>query len=178
MEESFFVKIIVDDLFFIFGVGCEWMKYDNNEVFGVVIGLVWMFVGGEILFIEFFFIKGKGKLILIGNLGDVMKELVVIVLEFLKVYFGFIGLEQEIFDEWNVYIYVLEGVIFKDGLSVGIIMFMVLVFFFFGCCVKKYLVMIGEIMLCGEVLLVGGIKEKILVVKWVNIKEIILCECN
>lgn len=101
-----------------------------------------------------------------------------LVLEYFKVYIKLLNLQEDIFDNWNIYIYVFEGVIFKDGLLVGIIMVILLVFVFIQCKVKVNLVMIGEIILCGKVLFVGGIKEKILVVKCVGIKDIILCEEN
>lgn len=107
-----------------------------------------------------------------------MKEFVFIVLSFIKVNSENLGIDFKIFEEKDIYLYVFEGVIFKDGLLVGIIMFMVLIFVFIGKWAKIYVAMIGEIILCGKVLFVGGIKEKILVVKWVGMKEIIFCQEN
>lgn len=100
------------------------------------------------------------------------------VLSFFKVNVELLGIDYELFEKNDIYFYVLEGVIFKDGLLVGVIMFIILMSFFFGWMVKLYLVMMGEIILWGKVLFVGGIKEKILVVKCVGIKEIILCQEN
>lgn len=95
----------------------------------MVIGLVWIVVGGEILFVEISLSCGKGGcFILIGNLGEVMKEFVMLVFEYIKVYVLFLNLDEEIFDNWNIYVYVFEGVILKDGLLVGIIMVILLVF--------------------------------------------------
>lgn len=178
MEEDFKVKITAEDLFSILGAGREKTKYDTNEVPGVVTGLAWTSVGGEILFIESSLTKGKGKLTLTGNLGEVMKESAVIALEFLKAHSGMIGLQQEIFDEHNVHIHVPEGATPKDGPSAGITMLTSLASSFSGRRVRKNLAMTGEITLRGEVLPVGGIKEKILAAKRANIKEIILCERN
>jgi ATP-dependent Lon protease len=162
----------------VLGAGRERTKYDNNDVPGVVTGLAWTSVGGDILFIESSLTKGKGKLTLTGNLGDVMKESAVIALEFLKAHSSWLELEQERFDETNVHIHVPEGATPKDGPSAGITMLTALASAFTGRKVKKNLAMTGEITLRGEVLPVGGIKEKILAAKRANIKEIILCERN
>ncbi len=178
LEESFSEKITMDELTDILGAGREKTKYDNNDVPGVVTGLAWTSVGGDILFIESSLTKGKGKLTLTGNLGDVMKESAVIALEFLKAHSDWLGLEQDVFDEKNVHIHVPEGATPKDGPSAGITMLTSLASSFSGRKVKKNLAMTGEITLRGEVLPVGGIKEKILAAKRANIKEIILCERN
>ncbi len=178
MEETYDVKVSVDHLTSILGPGRERTKYDNNNVPGVVTGLAWTSVGGDILFIESSLTKGKGRLTLTGNLGDVMKESAMIALEFLKSHAGLLGLEQEKFDETNVHIHVPEGATPKDGPSAGITMLTSIASSFTGRKVKKQLAMTGEITLRGEVLPVGGIKEKILAAKRANIKEIILCERN
>lgn len=178
LEEEFEVKVEIGQLQDILGPGREKTKYDNNDVPGVVTGLAWTSVGGDILFIESSLTKGKGKLTLTGNLGDVMKESAVIALEFLKAHSDWFGLPQEQFDETNVHIHVPEGATPKDGPSAGITMLTSLASSFTQRKVKKNLAMTGEITLRGEVLPVGGIKEKILAAKRANIKEIILCERN
>jgi ATP-dependent Lon protease len=178
IEEEYEVKVELDQLQSILGAGREKTKYDNNDVPGVVTGLAWTSVGGDILFIESSLTKGKGKLTLTGNLGDVMKESAVIALEFLKSHSDMLGLTQDLFDETNVHIHVPEGATPKDGPSAGITMLTSLASSFSKRKVKKNLAMTGEITLRGEVLPVGGIKEKILAAKRANIKEIILCERN
>ncbi len=178
MEEEFEVKVTANDLFDILGSGRGRTKYDNNEVAGVVTGLAWTSVGGDILFIESSITKGKGKLTLTGNLGDVMKESAVIALEYLKSHSDLIGLEQEVFDHHNIHVHVPEGATPKDGPSAGITMLTSLASSYSQRKVKKNLAMTGEITLRGDVLPVGGIKEKILAAKRAKIKEIILCEKN
>lgn len=178
MEETFDAKIKKEDLFTILGAGRGRTKYENNEVAGVVTGLAWTSVGGDILFIESSITKGKGKLTLTGNLGDVMKESAVIALEFLKAHSSWLNLDQEVFDTYNVHIHVPEGATPKDGPSAGITMLTSLASLFTQKRVKANLAMTGEITLRGEVLPVGGIKEKILAAKRAGIKEIILCEKN
>jgi ATP-dependent Lon protease len=178
MEEKFEVKLQIKDLHGILGIGRSKTKYLNNDVAGVVTGLAWTSVGGDILFIESSITKGKGKLTLTGNLGDVMKESAVIALEFLKAHSQWIHLEQEIFDNYNVHVHVPEGATPKDGPSAGITMLTSLASVFTQRKVKKNLAMTGEITLRGDVLPVGGIKEKVLAAKRASIKEIILCEQN
>ena len=178
MEEEFKPKMVKEDLFTILGAGRGRTKYDNNSVAGVVTGLAWTSVGGDILFIESSITKGKGKLTLTGNLGDVMKESAVIALEYLKAHSDWFGLSQEVFDNYNVHIHVPEGATPKDGPSAGITMLTSLASLFSQRKVKKNLAMTGEITLRGDVLPVGGIKEKILAAKRASIKEIILCEKN
>ncbi len=178
LDEKYNEKIEEKDLVRMLGPGRERTKYDNNEVPGVVTGLAWTSVGGDILFIESSLTKGKGKLTLTGNLGDVMKESAIIALEFLKAHNNWLHLEQERFDETNVHIHVPEGATPKDGPSAGITMLTSLASSFTGRKVKKNLAMTGEITLRGEVLPVGGIKEKILAAKRAGIKEIILCSRN
>ena len=178
MNEAFEVKISTEELVKVLGPGREKTKYRDNNVAGVVTGLAWTSVGGDILFIESSLTKGKGKLTLTGNLGDVMKESAVIALEYLKAHSNWIGLKQEVFDEYNVHIHVPEGATPKDGPSAGITMLTSLASLFTQRKVKKQLAMTGEITLRGEVLPVGGIKEKILAAKRAKIKDIILCEKN
>ncbi len=178
MEQEYEAKITSSDLFDFLGPDRERTKYDNNKVAGVVTGLAWTSVGGDILFIESSITKGKGRLTLTGNLGDVMKESAVIALEFLKSHSNWLNLDQEIFDEHNVHIHVPEGATPKDGPSAGITMLTSLASLFTQRKVKKNLAMTGEITLRGEVLPVGGIKEKILAAKRAKITEIILCEKN
>jgi len=178
MEETFEPQIESKDLFEFLGAGRGRTKYQNNEVAGVVTGLAWTSVGGDILFIESSITKGKGKLTLTGNLGDVMKESAVIALEFLKAHSSWLNLNQEAFDNHNVHIHVPEGATPKDGPSAGITMLTSLASLFTQRRVKKNLAMTGEITLRGDVLPVGGIKEKILAAKRAGIKEIILCSKN
>lgn len=178
MEETFDVKLNMDDLNTILGVGRSRTKYVNNDVAGVVTGLAWTSVGGDILFIESSITHGKGKLTLTGNLGDVMKESAVIALEFLKAHSHWLNLEQSVFDNYNVHVHVPEGATPKDGPSAGITMLSSLASVFTQRKIKKNLAMTGEITLRGEVLPVGGIKEKVLAARRASIKEIILCEKN
>ncbi len=178
MEESFVPTINKSDLIKILGPSHAKDKYQDNDVAGVVTGLAWTPVGGDILFIETSLTKGKGKLTLTGNLGDVMKESAMIALEYLKSHSDLLRLDQEVFDKWNVHIHVPEGATPKDGPSAGITILTALASAFTQRKVKKYLAMTGEITLRGKVLPVGGIKEKILAAKRANIKEIILSAKN
>ena len=179
MEESYNIKISNEDIIEILGVPrLERDKYENNQVAGVVTGLAWTRVGGDILFIESTISKGKGTLNMTGNLGKVMKESATIALEYIKSNAEKLGLKQEIFEKYNVHIHVPEGATPKDGPSAGITMLTSLVSLFTQRKVKKSLAMTGEITLRGKVLPVGGIKEKILAAKRARIKEILLCEEN
>ncbi|PCJ83940.1 MAG: endopeptidase La [Flavobacteriales bacterium] len=178
MEEDYNAKIKVEDLQKYLGVGREKDKYQGNDVAGVVTGLAWTSVGGDILFIESSLTKGKGKLTLTGNLGDVMKESAMIAHEYLKAHAHKLGLKQEIFEKWNVHIHVPEGATPKDGPSAGIAMLTALASAFTQRKVKPYLAMTGEITLRGQVLEVGGIKEKILAAKRADIREVLLSENN
>ena len=154
-------------------------KYQGNEYAGVVTGLAWTAVGGEILFVETSLSKGKnGKLTLTGNLGDVMKESAMLALEYLKAHTCLLDISEEIFENWNIHIHVPEGAIPKDGPSAGITMVTSLASALTQRKVKQNLAMTGEITLRGKVLPVGGIKEKILAAKRAGIKDIILCEEN
>ena len=179
MEEPYDVKISNKDIIEILGAPrLERDKYENNQVAGVVTGLAWTRVGGDILFIESTISKGKGTLNMTGNLGKVMKESATIALEYIKSNAETLGLKQEIFEKYNVHIHVPEGATPKDGPSAGITMLTSLVSLFTQRKVKKSLAMTGEITLRGKVLPVGGIKEKILAAKRARIKEILLCEEN
>ncbi|WAC39206.1 endopeptidase La [Pedobacter sp. SL55] len=152
--------------------------YEGNEVAGVVTGLAWTQVGGDILFIEASLSPGKGKLTLTGNLGDVMKESAVIALAYIRAHATQFGIDHELFDNFDLHVHVPAGATPKDGPSAGITMLTALVSAFTQRKVKQNLAMTGEITLRGKVLPVGGIKEKILAAKRANIKEIILCKSN
>ena len=153
--------------------------YQGNDYYGVVTGLAWTSVGGEILYIESSLSKGKGgKLTLTGNLGDVMKESAMLALEYLKAHADLFGIDEAMFEDYNVHIHVPEGAIPKDGPSAGITMLTALASAFTKRKVRKNLAMTGEITLRGKLLPVGGIKEKILAAKRAGITDIILCEDN
>ena len=154
-------------------------EYQGNEYAGVVTGLAWTSVGGEILFIETSLSKGKaGKLTLTGNLGDVMKESAMLAMEYIRSHNQQLGIDSDVIDNWNVHVHVPEGAIPKDGPSAGITMVTSLASAFTQRKVKANLAMTGEITLRGKVLPVGGIREKILAAKRAGIKEIILCKDN
>lgn len=153
-------------------------KYQGNDIAGVVTGLAWTPVGGDILFIESSLSKGKGKLTVTGNLGDVMKESAVIAMAYLRAHSEEFKIPVEVFDNWDVHIHFPEGATPKDGPSAGITILTSLASLFTQRKVKGKLAMTGEITLRGKVLPVGGIKEKILAAKRADIKEIILCKDN
>ncbi|MGB2116183.1 MAG: endopeptidase La [Flavobacteriaceae bacterium] len=179
MEETYETKVsntIIED---VLGVArLERDKYENNNVAGVVTGLAWTRVGGDILFIESILSKGKGALNITGNLGKVMKESATIAMEFIKANAETFGINASVFDKYNVHIHVPEGATPKDGPSAGVTMLTSLVSLFTQRKVKKSIAMTGEITLRGKVLPVGGIKEKILAAKRAKIKEILLCKEN
>lgn len=179
MEEEYNVNLTVADIETILGPPrLERDKYENNDVAGVVTGLAWTSVGGDILFIESILSKGKGGLTITGNLGKVMKESATIAMEYIKANADEFGVATEILNNYNVHIHVPEGATPKDGPSAGITMLTSLVSLFTQRKVKNKLAMTGEITLRGKVLPVGGIKEKILAAKRADIKEIILCADN
>lgn len=153
-------------------------EYQGNELPGVVTGLAWTAVGGEILYIESSYSKGKGHLSLTGNLGEVMKESATLALEYIKSHSKEIGIDDKVFEENDIHVHVPAGAVPKDGPSAGITMVTALVSSLTGRKVKKAIAMTGEITLRGKVLPVGGIREKILAAKRAGIKEIILCSEN
>ena len=174
MGQKYNVNVTEKDLVKILGPAHAKDRYQGNDVAGVVTGLAWTSVGGDILFIETSITLGSGKLTLTGNLGDVMKESAVIALEYLKSHSNILGLKPEVFDKWNIHIHVPEGATPKDGPSAGITMLTAIASAFTQRKVKSHLAMTGEITLRGRVLAVGGIKEKILAAKRAGIKEVIL----
>lgn len=152
--------------------------YQDNEVAGVVTGLAWTQVGGEILFVESSLSKGKGALTISGQLGDVMKESAMAALSYLKSSADNIGIDHRIFQQYDLHIHVPAGAVPKDGPSAGITMFVSLASIFTQRKVKSKLAMTGEITLRGKVLPVGGIKEKILAAKRSGVREIVLSAKN
>nr|WP_314864282.1 endopeptidase La [uncultured Flavobacterium sp.] len=179
MEEEYNKKVTDEDIVKVLGVPrLERDKYESNDVAGVVTGLAWTSVGGDILFIEALLSPGKGTMTLTGNLGTVMKESATIALEYIKANSDIMGLNSEILNKYNIHLHVPEGATPKDGPSAGIAMLTSLVSLLTQKRVKKNLAMTGEITLRGKVLPVGGIKEKILAAKRANIKDIILCHEN
>ena len=179
MEEAYDPKINFETIEKILGPArLERDKYEDNEVAGVVTGLAWTSVGGDILFIESALSKGKGVLNITGNLGQVMKESATIALEYLKSNADRYNLDPKLFESYDVHIHVPEGATPKDGPSAGVAMLTSLMSLFTQKRVKKNLAMTGEITLRGKVLAVGGLKEKILAGKRACIKEYILCKDN
>ena len=156
----------------------------NNEMYktanmaGVAVGLAWTYVGGDILFIEISLSEGKGELKMTGNLGNVMKESATTAYTWLQVNAKKLNIDPEMFNKKNIHIHVPEGAVPKDGPSAGITMMTALASAFTGRKIKSYLAMTGEITLRGQVLPVGGIKEKVLAAKRSGIKEIIMCWQN
>ncbi len=179
MEKEYNIKIKDEDILEVLGSPkLQREKYEDNEVAGVVTGLAWTQVGGDILFIESILSKGKGNLNITGNLGKVMKESGTIALEYIKGNAENLGIDPDMIEKYNVHIHVPEGATPKDGPSAGITMLTSLVSLYTQKKVKESIAMTGEITLRGKVLPVGGIKEKILAAKRAHIKEIILCEEN
>ena len=178
LEEPKEPKVNPEDLIEILGPSRDRDKYQGNEHAGVVTGLAWTAVGGDILFIEVSLSKGKGKFTVTGNLGDVMKESSILAMEYLRSHADKYGINPEVFDKWNVHIHVPEGATPKDGPSAGITMLTALASAFTQRKVKAKTAMTGEITLRGRVLPVGGIKEKILAAKRAGIKDILVSEEN
>lgn len=178
-DEAYNQTLTIGDIREYLGV-TEYSKeiYQGNEFAGVVTGLAWTAVGGEILYVETSLSKGKGTLTLTGNLGDVMKESAMLALEYIRSHADQLGLNPELFDRYNVHVHVPEGAIPKDGPSAGITMVTSISSAFTQRKIREHLAMTGEITLRGKVLPVGGIKEKILAAKRAGIKEIILSEAN
>jgi ATP-dependent Lon protease len=178
LEEPFEAAVTPEHLKGILGPSREKDRYQGNETPGVVTGLAWTPNGGDILFIETSLTRGTGKLTLTGNLGDVMKESAMIALEYVKSHAESLRLDVEVISKTNVHLHVPQGAIPKDGPSAGITMVSAMVSAFTGKKIRKALAMTGEITLRGQVLPVGGIKEKILAAKRAGIKEIIMCHRN
>ncbi|MFM8433122.1 MAG: endopeptidase La [Bacteroidota bacterium] len=179
MEEEYEPTVTLDDIHRILGAPqFPADKYQGNDTAGVVTGLAWTSVGGDILFVEVSLNRGKGKVTITGNLGEVMKESAVIAMAYLKAHSDDLGVDFRIFDQWDVNIHVPEGATPKDGPSAGITLLTALASAFTQRKVRNSLAMTGEITLRGKVLPVGGIKEKILAAKRAGIKEIVLCEDN
>ncbi|MCX6185348.1 MAG: endopeptidase La [Flavobacterium sp.] len=179
MEEQYNQKVTDEDIVQVLGAPrMARDKSESNDVAGVVTGLAWTAVGGDILFIESLLSPGKGTMTITGNLGTVMKESATIALEYIKANTALLGLDSEVLSNYNIHLHVPEGATPKDGPSAGIAMLTSLVSLFTQKKIKKNMAMTGEITLRGKVLPVGGIKEKILAAKRANIKEIILCSEN
>jgi ATP-dependent Lon protease len=179
MDEPFNKKIAPGDLKEILGKPIfQKDKLIDNSIAGVVTGLAWTRVGGEILFVEVSLSKGKGNLRLTGNLGDVMKESATLAYEFLKAHASWLNINPDIFDYWNVHIHIPEGATPKDGPSAGITLLTALASAFTQRKVRARMAMTGEITLRGKVLPVGGVKEKILAAKRAKIKTILLSKEN
>jgi ATP-dependent Lon protease len=179
LKEEYNINVSTEEIETILGVArLERDKYETNDVAGVVTGLAWTSVGGDILFIESILSKGKGNLSITGNLGKVMKESATIAMEYIKANAEEFGVHPEVLQKYNVHVHVPEGATPKDGPSAGITMLTSLISSFTQRKVKSKLAMTGEITLRGKVLPVGGIKEKILAAKRANLKEIILCDEN
>lgn len=179
MEEDYDKRIKVETLKTILGPAkVSKDQYTAINAPGVAVGLAWTSVGGDILFIESSLSKGKGKLTLTGNLGEVMKESATTALSFIKAHAVQLSIDESLFDHSDIHIHVPEGAIPKDGPSAGITMLTALTSILKGVPVKPFLAMTGEITLRGKVLPVGGIKEKLLAAKRAGMKEVMLCEEN
>lgn len=179
MEEEYKQKMDVEEVRRILGAEVfDKELYQNNKFAGVVTGLAWTAVGGEILFIESSLSRGKGKLTLSGQLGDVMKESAMTALSYLKSNADKLSINYKVFDNYDLHVHVPAGAVPKDGPSAGITMLTSLASIFTQRKIKNKLAMTGEITLRGKVLPVGGIKEKILAARRAGIKEIILCYKN
>ncbi|MBN7812393.1 endopeptidase La [Algoriphagus sp. H41] len=179
MEEEYTHKVNTEAVRRILGAEIfDKETYQDNSVAGVVTGLAWTSVGGEILFIESSLSKGRGKLTLSGQLGDVMKESAVTALSYLRSKAETLGIDHRVFDQYDLHIHVPAGAVPKDGPSAGITMLTAMASVYTQRKVKAKVAMTGEISLIGKVMPVGGIKEKILAAKRAGIKEIILCKKN
>ena len=153
-------------------------SYENNETAGVVSGLAWSPMGGSVLFVESKLVPGKGQLQITGQLGDVMKESVMLARSYIKAHSDYLDIDQRVFDHWDIHVHFPAGAIPKDGPSAGIAILTSLASLFTQRKVKSKLAMTGEITLRGKVLPVGGIKEKLLAAKRAGITEVILCDQN
>ncbi|MDH6251397.1 ATP-dependent Lon protease [Chryseobacterium sp. H1D6B] len=178
LVKEYDAKISVEKVDEILGVPRPKSLSELTDVPGVVTGLAWTSVGGDILFIESIISNGKGSLTMTGNLGTVMKESATIALEYIKAKHAELGIDQEDIEKKNIHVHVPEGATPKDGPSAGIAMLTSMVSTFKNKKVRPHLAMTGEITLRGKVLPVGGIKEKLLAATRAGIKEVILCEAN
>ncbi len=178
MEKDYDPKISIEKIDEILGVPRPKSISEITGVPGVVTGLAWTQVGGDILFIESILSEGKGNLTMTGNLGTVMKESATIALEYIKAKHNELGISSEDIQKKNIHVHVPEGATPKDGPSAGVAMLTSIVSSFKNKKVKPHLAMTGEITLRGKVLPVGGIKEKLLAAARAGIKEIILCDAN
>lgn len=178
LEKEYDAKISVDKVDEILGVPRPKSLSELTDVPGVVTGLAWTSVGGDILFIESILSNGKGALTMTGNLGNVMKESATIALEYIKAKHEELGIEEDLIEKKNIHVHVPEGATPKDGPSAGIAMLSSMVSSFKNKKLRPHLAMTGEITLRGKVLPVGGIKEKLLAATRAGIKEVILCEAN
>ena len=178
MEKEFDPKISITKIDEILGVPRPKSLSEISNATGVVTGLAWTSVGGDILFIESIISKGKGNLTMTGNLGNVMKESATIALEYIKAKHSELGINGEELEKYNIHVHVPEGATPKDGPSAGIAMLTSMVSSFTNKKVKSHLAMTGEITLRGKVLPVGGIKEKLLAATRAGVKDVILCEAN
>ncbi len=178
LEKDYSPKLTIEKIDEILGVPRPRSLSEITDAPGVVTGLAWTQVGGDILFIESILSFGKGNLTMTGNLGNVMKESATIALEYIKAKHAELGISEEDLKEKNIHVHVPEGATPKDGPSAGIAMLTSIVSSFRNQKVKPHLAMTGEITLRGKVLPVGGIKEKLLAAARAGIKEIILCEAN
>jgi ATP-dependent Lon protease len=178
MGDAEVIQIVKDSLGTVLGPARERDSYEGNHHAGVVTGLAWTPVGGDILFIESSISRGSGKVIVTGNLGDVMKESATIALAYLKSNAEELGIDPKLFTSYDINIHVPQGAIPKDGPSAGVTLLTALTSLFTQKRVAAKLAMTGEITLRGKVLPVGGIKEKILAAKRAKITTIILCDKN
>ncbi|WP_460677142.1 endopeptidase La [Hymenobacter coalescens] len=179
MKEPFPAKLEPDDVSKILGAAIfDRDLYQDNETAGVVTGLAWTSVGGDILFIESLLSRGRGKLTLSGQLGDVMKESAVTALSYLRSRAEELGIDYRVFDQYDLHIHFPEGAVPKDGPSAGIAIFTSIASVFTQRKIRSHLAMTGEITLRGKVLPVGGIKEKLLAAKRAGIRDVILCQKN
>jgi ATP-dependent Lon protease len=179
MEEDYNKKLKKEDVERILGMPIfDKEMYQQSDYAGVVTGLAWTQVGGEILFIESSLSRGRGAMTLSGQLGDVMKESATAALSYLKAHAEDLGIDYRLFSQYDLHVHVPAGAVPKDGPSAGITMFTSLASIYTQRKVKDKLAMTGEITLRGKVLPVGGIKEKILAAKRAGIKDIILSKQN
>ena len=177
-EQEYNAKITVATIDEILGVPRPKSLSEITGVPGVVTGLAWTSVGGDILFIESILSSGKGNLTMTGNLGEVMKESATIALEYIKAKHDDLGISKDDLEKKNIHVHVPEGATPKDGPSAGIAMLTSMISSYRNKKVKPHIAMTGEITLRGKVLPVGGIKEKLLAARRAGIKEVILCEAN